>query len=65
MSAWVFFFQSGGVLLVAPEHRLSLQLKAIELWGRGEHSLFCKVQELLTLPYQDILDESDELLHHR
>ena len=58
----------GGLLLVAPEHRLSLQLKAQELWLRDaghDRAVWAELQRLAGLPYQDLLDESDELLHHR
>lgn len=57
--------QVGGLLLVAPEHRLSLLLKSMEIWGKGDHQLHDQLQQLMALRYQDILDESDELLHHR
>lgn len=57
--------QVGGLLLVAPEHRLSLLLKSYELWGAGDNTVFGQLQQIMALPYQDILDESDELLHHR
>lgn len=85
--------QSGGVLLVAPEHRLSLHLKYHELRlqfnkqqrqdtedekeekvegstklarAREAALAVCSALEgVAALPYLDILDESDELLHHR
>ncbi|KXZ49831.1 hypothetical protein GPECTOR_19g282 [Gonium pectorale] len=59
--------QEGGMLLVAPEHRLSLQLKCHELRAAGEERAadFRALEELAALPYLDLLDESDELLHHR
>ncbi|KAG2496538.1 hypothetical protein HYH03_005361 [Edaphochlamys debaryana] len=67
--------QDGGLLLVAPEHRLSLLLKRTELALRAERCEAGAQQALLTccsaldelagLPYMDVLDESDELLHHR
>jgi hypothetical protein len=58
--------QARGVLLVAPEHRLSLQHKWRELWEvEGQQGVCNELQALFGLPYWDILDESDELLHHR
>jgi len=56
----------GGLLLVAPEHRLSLMLKRDELWQAGERDT-CAAIDVLTseVPYTDILDENDVLLHHR
>jgi hypothetical protein len=53
---------------VAPEHRLSLQLKQQELMlqgSEGSAAVGGLLQQLAGLPYVDILDESDELLHHR
>ncbi|PNH12760.1 hypothetical protein TSOC_000242, partial [Tetrabaena socialis] len=59
--------QEGGLLLVAPEHRLSLQLKWHELRaeGRATAQVCAVLQAVARLPYCDLLDESDELLHHR
>ncbi|PNH12759.1 hypothetical protein TSOC_000243 [Tetrabaena socialis] len=59
--------QEGGLLLAAPEHRLSLQLKWHELRAEGGAAAqVCAVLEAVArLPYLDLLDESDELLHHR
>eukprot|EP00775_Hariotina_reticulata_P001980 gene1980-2302_t len=59
--------QVGGLLLVAPEHRLSLQHKWRELWEDQANAALCdELQVLLKgLPYLDLLDESDELLNHR
>ncbi|GLC35571.1 thioredoxin-disulfide reductase [Pleodorina starrii] len=63
--------QEGGLLLVAPEHRLSLQLKRLEL-GVGQQKQDEEMEDICTaldhlaaMPYLDLLDESDELLHHR
>ncbi|GLC49187.1 thioredoxin-disulfide reductase [Pleodorina starrii] len=63
--------QEGGLLLVAPEHRLSLQLKRLEL-GVGQQKqddetadICTALDHLAAMPYLDLLDESDELLHHR
>jgi hypothetical protein len=63
--------QVGGVLLVAPEHRNSLHLKYLELAlaGGAEDTAADLASSLLQLqisfPYYDILDESDEVLHHQ
>eukprot|EP00198_Chlamydomonas_reinhardtii_P008814 XP_001698151.1 predicted protein [Chlamydomonas reinhardtii] len=73
--------QYRGVLLVAPEHRLSLELKWKELICRERQgheatattggAAGCSQQvvtllaALLRTPVLSILDESDELLHHR
>ena len=60
--------QEGGVLLVAPQHRLSMQpLKWLELWAKGEEQqrVCAALEAVARMPYLDILDESDELLHHR
>jgi hypothetical protein len=60
--------QVGGLLLVVPEHRMSLELKWYELQLKGDAQALAVCQELQLLaavPYLDVLDESDELLHHR
>lgn len=70
--------QVGGVLLMAPEHRNSLYLKHLELAlagaadttnnGRNASQQACASQVLGLLqgfPYFDIVDESDEVLHHQ
>ncbi|KAG2492072.1 hypothetical protein HYH03_009568 [Edaphochlamys debaryana] len=67
--------QDGGLVLVAPEHRLSLLLKRTEMGSKAqageeedrEAAARCcsALDELAALPYMDVLDESDELLHHR
>jgi hypothetical protein len=60
--------QVGGLLLVAPEQRLSLQLKSRELALQGSEAGAAVVEQLTALarlPYLDVMDESDELLHHR
>ena len=51
-----------GVLLITPEHRLSLKLKWYELkLGKKEET--CRIlAQIDGLPYIDILDECDELL---
>eukprot|EP00899_Mesostigma_viride_P019526 jgi/Mesvir1/27575/Mv07320-RA.1 len=57
---------AGGILLVAPEHRLSLKLKRLELAARPGNEETCRLLEQLdNRSLIDILDESDELLHHR
>ena len=53
---------SGGIILVAPEHRLSLKLKWYELKEKGEDDICEKLDILDNLNYLDILDESDEIL---
>ncbi len=62
---------------MAPEHRLSLQLKWHELRARARNPALSEQQRtdaghvcavlhaVQHLPYTDLLDESDELLHHR
>ncbi|MEW5310745.1 MAG: hypothetical protein WDW38_002512 [Sanguina aurantia] len=57
--------QEGGMLLVAPEQRLSLQLKWHEMWSKRDEGVCSALQEVADMPYLDLLDESDELLHHR
>jgi hypothetical protein len=62
--------QVGGVLLMAPEHRNSLYLKYLELAVAGgsdaDAGLASQLRSLLNCyPYHDILDESDEALHHQ
>lgn len=56
----------GGALVVAPEHRLSLELKSKELHYGGETEVASKIDRLIHSDmWCDILDECDELLHHR
>jgi hypothetical protein len=66
--------RNGGAVLVAPEHRLSLQLKWHELRlsekGSGANAASLKqirdeLELLHSLPYHDIFDESDEELRHQ
>ncbi|GAB4822814.1 hypothetical protein N2152v2_009860 [Parachlorella kessleri] len=64
-SALMYCQLEGGVLLTTPERRLSLLLKRQELWERGQQELCARLDRLAGLPYVDLLDESDELLHHR
>eukprot|EP00899_Mesostigma_viride_P012818 jgi/Mesvir1/21537/Mv03978-RA.1 len=57
---------SGGIILAAPEHRLSLKLKWHELAAKPGSYALCRLLETLdNRDVIDILDESDELLHHR
>jgi hypothetical protein len=64
------------VLLMAPEHKNSLYLKHLELalaadtTGNSrsaiQRSCAAQVLDLMdSFPYYDILDESDEVLHHQ
>lgn len=61
----------GGALVVAPEHRLSLELKAKELHRRGDETtrdreIAEQIDHLICRDaWLDILDECDELLRHR
>ena len=58
--------KASGVVCVSPEHRLSLQLKWHEMrLASGKSSLVEQLPVLDSLPYCDVLDESDELLHHK
>lgn len=57
--------QAGGVLLTTPEHRLSMLLKRQELWEQGKRQLCDTLGAFIEQPCFDLLDESDELLHHR
>jgi hypothetical protein len=54
----------GGLLLVAPEHRLSFQLKRDELWGLQDATC-AEMDRLAAMHYIDIVDEIDVMLHHR
>ena len=55
-----------GMVIVAPEHRLSLQLKLLELGTDDASEPVCRVlEEIAAMPFTDLLDESDEVLHHR
>ena len=57
--------QEGGFVAVAPEHRLSLELKVKELHLKGETNLSKELQKVVLCSWCDILDEVDEVLHHR
>ncbi|KAF2969305.1 hypothetical protein GQX73_g4245 [Xylaria multiplex] len=55
---------SGGVLLVQPEHLLSFQLMGIECYFNGHENgtgeLFIRLQDFFNNNSRDIVDESDE-----
>ncbi|KAI9981767.1 hypothetical protein PInf_009537 [Phytophthora infestans] len=54
----------GGVQLVAPEHRMSLELKRLELGNEGP--IVEVLDEILDGDqFVDVLDECDALLHHK
>ena len=53
---------SRGVVLVAPEHRLSLKLKQVELLHKGAVEIFQRLQQLERFNFLDVLDEVDEIL---
>jgi hypothetical protein len=56
----------GGALVVAPEHRLSLELKAKELYRSGDKDVASRIESFIKEDmWCDILDECDELLRHR
>ncbi len=59
--------QERGLLLVTPQHRLSLQHKWHELnRDAAENGAVCKaLSEVAALPFKDLIDEADEVLHHR
>ena len=52
----------GGVLLCAPEHRLSLKLNFFELKQTGAPEVCQVLKEIDSFNYLDILDEVDEIL---
>ena len=56
--------REGGAVLVAPEHRHSLYLKGLEL-RTSDPKTSEEIRKVEGVPFRDILDESDELLHHR
>ncbi|KAL4110136.1 hypothetical protein PRIC1_001829 [Phytophthora ramorum] len=53
--------QNGGIQMVAPEHRMSLELKRFEL---ADDNLVVD-QILDNDQFVDVLDESDALLHYK
>lgn len=56
--------RGGGAMLVTPEHRQSLYLKGLELMD-SDPDASAEVKKMEKMPFRDVLDESDELLHHR
>eukprot|EP01035_Chromulina_nebulosa_P021325 gene21325-27629_t len=56
---------SCGAICVAPEHRLSLELKFYELLAANKHTLCALLEKNQELPYVDIIDESDVILGHK
>ena len=63
---------SGGLLLVTPEHRLSLLLKYYELAiihsetpASVEKCTLAGLKEIVFFPAIDLLDEADEILRHK
>ncbi|CAN0036131.1 unnamed protein product, partial [Scytosiphon promiscuus] len=56
--------REGGALLVTPEHRQSLYLKGLELRGTSP-DVSSEITAMESMPFTDVFDESDELLHHR
>ena len=61
--------ESRGAICIAPEHRLSLELKWFELRssinGADNVNVCSLLQKIKSLPYLDIIDESDEVLRHK
>lgn len=55
----------GGIQVVAPEHRMSLELKRLELDEDDEVSADLLDEILDTSQYIDVLDECDAVLHHK
>lgn len=49
---------------MAPEHRLSLQLKRDLLWEANQ-DVCAELDELSSMDYIDIMDENDVLLSHK
>ena len=56
---------SRGAVCIAPEHRLSLELKWHELYAAKNHTLCSLLRKIQQLPYLDIIDESDEILRSK
>ena len=51
---------------MTPEQRNSLHLKWHEARGRQGGDAICSaLDDLAAIHFKDVLDESDELLHHR
>ena len=61
-----YCLKSGGVLVVAPEHRQSLTLKRIEceLEAKEQNDICAELNRVADLPKVDIIDESDEVLRY-
>lgn len=57
----------GGALVVAPEHRLSLELKVKEMYRCGEREIATRIEKDILEQdiWYDIVDECDEVLRHR
>jgi hypothetical protein len=61
-----YCWQEQGYLVVAPEHRLSLELKVKELCLAGQSQQSLGLDKALSKHrWCDIIDEVDEVLHHR
>ena len=54
-----------GFFVVAPEHRLSLELKVKELHLNGQQEMSKALGQVVSSCWHDIYDEVDEILHHR
>ena len=54
-----------GFFVVAPEHRLSLELKVKELHLDGQQKMSESLGNIVSGSWQDVFDEIDEVLHHR
>jgi hypothetical protein len=55
-------------MCIAPEHRLSMELKWHELRNNTNaeiQSMCCLLKKIEELCYYDIIDESDEVLRHK
>ena len=57
--------RDGGFIIMAPEHRLSFELKIKELYLDSNKALSRKLQMVMGHQWCDIVDEVDEALHHR
>ena len=60
--------ETGGVLVTVREHVLSLQLKYQESCFKGNIELASSINKVLSLLQcyaRDVIDEADEVLHHR
>ncbi|GFH58370.1 hypothetical protein CTEN210_14846 [Chaetoceros tenuissimus] len=54
-----------GCLIVAPEHRLSMEMKVKELYLEKSFDLHKRLELIVNTRWQDIFDEIDEILHYR